>query len=182
LALRLSERSSQKRRQRHHAGGTPPTTSCRRQALCSDNGCLALLRPPLRTSPPAYHFGGGLEAPIPKMGVAYKNSLQVRSKRSDKQQLSHNIGWSVTHMHTHMYACRPAYSHVDIHACMHAYIHAMNMHTASQGTCIHTATHACIHTYMRKYIHSHTVIHMSLAPLQGHFSPSAPPSPPFLPR
>ena len=31
---------------------------------------------------------------------------------SDKQQLSHKIGWPVTHMHTYMRACRPAYSQV----------------------------------------------------------------------
>ena len=57
-----------------------------------------------------YCFG----APIPKMSLGDKTSLHVISIYSDKQQLSHNIGWPVTHVHTYMRACRPAYSHVDI--------------------------------------------------------------------
>ena len=61
-----------------------------------------------------------LEAPIPKMSLGDKTSLHVINTYSDKQQLSHNIGWPVTHMHTYMRACRPAYSHVEIHTCMRA--------------------------------------------------------------
>ena len=41
-----------------------------------------------------------LEAPIPNMSLGDKTSLHVISISSDKQQLSHNIGWPVTHMHT----------------------------------------------------------------------------------
>ena len=37
-----------------------------------------------------------LEAPIPNMSLGDKTSLHVISISSDKQQLSHNIGWPVT--------------------------------------------------------------------------------------
>ena len=56
-----------------------------------------------------------LEAPITKRSLGDKTSLHVINVYSDKQQLSHNIGWPVTHIHICMRACRPAYSHVDIH-------------------------------------------------------------------
>ena len=81
-----------------------------------------------------------LEAPIPKRSFGDETSPYVMNQSSDKQQLLHKIGWPVTHMHTYMRACRPAYSHIDIHTCMRAYIHAMNMHTY-------------IHTYIH-YVHT----------------------------
>ena len=52
-----------------------------------------------------------LEAPIPKRSFGDKTSLYVIYiyiyTYSDKQQLSHKIGWPVTHMHTYMRVCRP---------------------------------------------------------------------------
>ena len=54
-----------------------------------------------------------LEAPIPKKSLGDKTSLHVINVYiyiyiySDRQQLSHNIAWPVTHMHTYMRACRP---------------------------------------------------------------------------
>ena len=43
-----------------------------------------------------------LEAPIPNRSFGDETSLYVMNGSSDKQQLSHKIGWPVTHMHKYM--------------------------------------------------------------------------------
>ena len=53
-------------------------------------------------------LGFVLEAPIPSRSFVDNTSLYVMNMYSDKQQLSHKIGWPVTHMHTYMCACIPA--------------------------------------------------------------------------
>ena len=48
-----------------------------------------------------YHSVLFLEAPIPKMSLGDTTSLYGIHVYSYKQQLSHNIGWPVTHMHAY---------------------------------------------------------------------------------